>query len=119
ATAVVQGFGKVGRDAARFLAEAGVTVKAISDVDGAIYREDGLDIGHLGAHTDREGTVAGFDGAESIAPQSLLTLDVDVAVPAAVEGVITADNAGDIQASIVVEGANGPTTDEADAILHD
>lgn len=119
ATAAVQGFGKVGRDAARFLSEAGVRVLAISDVDGAIWAEGGLDISRLGDHVDHTGTVAGFEGAEAIDPASVLTLDVDVAVPAAVEGVITAANADRIQARILVEGANGPTTNEADAILAD
>ncbi|WP_061960924.1 Glu/Leu/Phe/Val family dehydrogenase [Demequina flava] len=119
ATASVQGFGKVGRGAARLLAEAGVRVLAVSDVDGAIFDGDGLDITRLGAHVDRTGSVVGFDDTESIHPGSLLTLDVDVVVPAAVEGVITAQNAADIRARIVVEGANGPTTQEADAILTD
>ncbi len=118
-TASVQGFGKVGRDAARFLAAAGVTVQAVSDIDGGVYVEEGLDIARLTAHVERAGTVAGFDGAESIDPASVLTLDVDLVVPAAVEGVITGDNAGRVQARIVVEGANGPTTAEADAILAD
>lgn len=118
-TAAVQGFGKVGRDAARFLAQAGVTVRAVSDVDGAVYAEDGLDITHLGAHVDRTGSVDGFEGGESMDPADLITLDVDVLVPAAVEGVITSDNAAQVRARIVVEGANGPTTKDADAILLD
>ncbi|WP_084124414.1 Glu/Leu/Phe/Val dehydrogenase [Demequina sp. NBRC 110054] len=117
ATAAVQGFGKVGYGAARFLAEAGVKVRAVSDVDGAVYAHDGLDIAHLAAHVERTGTVAGFDGAEAIDPASVLTLDVDVVVPAAVEGVLTEENAPKVQARIVVEGANGPTTGAADAIL--
>lgn len=117
AAAAVQGFGKVGRGAARLLADAGVRVQAISDVDGAVFASDGLDINRLGAHVDATGSVVGFDGAEPLDPAALLTLDVDVLVPAAVEGVITAENAADVQATIVVEGANGPTTQEADAIL--
>jgi glutamate dehydrogenase (NAD(P)+) len=116
-TAAVQGFGKVGRDAARFLAQSGVTVRAVSDVDGAVFSEHGLDTFQLGAHVDRTGSVAGFEGGEPLDPADLVTLDVDVLVPAAVESVITADNAGHVQASIIVEGANGPTTMEADAIL--
>lgn len=116
-TAAVQGFGKVGRDAARFLAQSGVTVRAVSDVDGAVFSEHGLDINQLGAHVDRTGSVAGFEGAEAMDPADLVTLDVDLLVPAAVEGVITADNAAHVQARIIVEGANGPTTKEADAIL--
>jgi glutamate dehydrogenase (NAD(P)+) len=119
ASAAVQGFGKVGRDAAKFLTEAGVSVKAISDVDGAVYSPRGLSISGLTAHVERTGSVVGFEGVESIDPGDLLTLDVDLLVPAAVEGVITADNAGLVQARIVVEGANGPTTNEADAILGD
>ncbi len=118
-TAAVQGFGKVGRDAARFLAQSGVTVRAVSDVDGAVFSEHGLDITHLGAHVDQTGSVVGFEGGEDMDPADLVTLDVDVLVPAAVEGVITADNAAHVRASIVIEGANGPTTKEADAILLD
>ncbi|WP_084127851.1 Glu/Leu/Phe/Val dehydrogenase [Demequina sp. NBRC 110055] len=119
ATAAVQGFGKVGRGAARFLAEAGVRVQAVSDVDGAIWLEEGIDIARLGEHSDATGSVAGFDSCEPIEPGSLLTLPVDVLVPAAVEGVLTEHNAPQVQASIVVEGANGPTTQAADAILAD
>ncbi|MDN4480885.1 Glu/Leu/Phe/Val family dehydrogenase [Demequina muriae] len=117
ATAAIQGFGKVGRGAARFLADAGVRVQAISDVDGAVWSDEGLDVQRLGAHADETGSVADFDGAEQIDPASLVTLDVDVLVPAAVEGVITAANADRVRASIIVEGANGPTTAGADAIL--
>ncbi|MDN4471560.1 Glu/Leu/Phe/Val family dehydrogenase [Demequina zhanjiangensis] len=117
ATASVQGFGKVGHGAARFLAEAGVKVRAVSDVDGAVYSHEGLDIARLAEHVERVGTVVGFDGAEPIDPASILTLDVDVVVPAAVEGVLTEENAPRVQARIVVEGANGPTTEAADAIL--
>ena len=117
ASAAVQGFGKVGHDAARFLTQAGVAVRAVSDVDGAVYAQDGLDITHLGAHVARTGSVVGFEGADPLDPADLLTLDVDVLVPAAIEGVITEANAAQVRARIVVEGANGPTTKEADAIL--
>lgn len=119
ATAAIQGFGKVGRGAARFLADAGVRVQAISDIDGAVWSEQGLDIQRLGAHADETGSVAGFDGGEQIAPASLVSLEVDLVVPAAVEGVITADNADSVRAGLIVEGANGPTTGAADAILAD
>jgi glutamate dehydrogenase (NAD(P)+) len=118
-TAAVQGFGKVGRDAARFLSEAGVLIVAASDVDGAICNARGLDIEALGDHVDRHGSVMGFSGADALPAAELLELDVDVLVPAAVEGVINVGNASRIRASIVVEGANGPTTTEADAILTD
>jgi glutamate dehydrogenase (NAD(P)+) len=118
-TAAVQGFGKVGRDAARFLSEAGFRVVAVSDVGGAVYNSGGLDIGALGAHTDRTGSVVDFAGAEPLLSADLLELDIDVLIPAAMEGVIDARNADRIRASIIVEGANGPTTNDADAILND
>lgn len=117
ATAAVQGFGKVGRAAARFLADEGVRVQAVSDVDGAVWSEEGLDLQRLGLHADQVGSVDGYEGGEQIDPASLVTLDVDLVVPAAVEGVLTADNADRVRAKIIVEGANGPTTTQADAIL--
>jgi glutamate dehydrogenase (NAD(P)+) len=117
ATAAVQGFGKVGRGAARFLDEAGVTVIAVSDQYGAIWSPDGLDLAAVEAHVDRTGTVVGLPDAVMIDNDTLLTLDVDLLVPAAVEGVLHADNASDVRARVVVEGANGPTTTEADRLL--
>jgi len=119
ASAAVQGFGKVGRDTARFLAEAGVAVRAVSDIDGAVFNDAGLDVFALCDHVDATGSVVGFAGGEVFDGAELLTLDVDVLVPAALEGVLTAANAGHVRARIVVEGANGPTTKEADAILVD
>ena len=119
ASAAVQGFGKVGRDTARFLADAGVAVRAVSDVDGAIYNEAGLDVEALCDHVDAGGAVADFAGGEAIDGGELLLLDVDLLVPAALEGVITGDNAAAVKARIVVEGANGPTTKAGDAILTD
>jgi glutamate dehydrogenase (NAD(P)+) len=116
-TAAVQGFGKVGRDTARFLAEAGVRVVAVSDADGAVIAAEGLDIAELGRHVDATGSVAGFAGGDPLPAGELLELEVDVLVPAAVEGVLHGGNAARVRASIVVEGANGPTTNEADAIL--
>lgn len=119
ATAAVQGFGKVGRDAARFLDEAGVRVLAVSDVDGAIYAAGGLDVGALIRHADSTGSVRGFPGGEEISGEALLELDVDALVPAAIEGVITEANAHQVRARIVIEGANGPTTKAGDAILRE
>lgn len=118
-TAAVQGYGKVVRGAAEFLAEAGIRVVAVSDQFAAIHSEAGIDFAALGAHVDATGTVRGFHGAQEIDRDQLLTLPVDLLVPAAVEGVITDANAGDIAARIIVEGANGPTTVAADAILRD
>jgi glutamate dehydrogenase (NAD(P)+) len=117
ATAAVQGFGKVGRGAARFLADAGVTVRAVSDQYGGVQHADGLDVAALEAHVDATGSVVGFAGAEPIENADLLELDVDLLVPAAVEGVINGSNAERVRARLVVEGANGPTTAEADAVL--
>ncbi|MFK4834154.1 Glu/Leu/Phe/Val dehydrogenase [Microbacterium sp. ZW T2_14] len=116
-TAVVQGFGKVGRDAARFLDQVGVAVVAVSDQYGAVFKQSGINVEALGRHVDAAGTVVGFPGAEALDGAVALELDVDLLVPAAVEGVIHADKAHRIQARIVVEGANGPTTREADRIL--
>lgn len=116
-TAVVQGFGKVGRDAARFLDQAGVAVIAVADQYGAVHAGTGIDIEALCLHTDAQGTVVGFPGAEPIDAAAALELDVHLLVPAAVEGVLNAGNAERVRARVVVEGANGPTTREADAIL--
>lgn len=119
ATAVVQGFGKVGADAARFLAEAGVKVLAVSDVYGAVYSGSGLDIPALKAHVADTGKVSGFKGGSSIDAEEMLTLDVDLLVPAAVENALTGENADGIEAKIIVEGANGPTTTDADKIFNE
>ncbi|NLW13738.1 MAG: Glu/Leu/Phe/Val dehydrogenase [Trueperella sp.] len=119
ATVAVQGFGKVGRGAAKFMDQAGMKVVAISDVFGAIYNGDGIDTEALGKHVDETGKVLDFAGAEAMDPAELLLLDVDAVVPAAVEAVITKDNAGDVKARLVVEGANGPTTGLGDEILNE
>ncbi len=117
ATAAVQGFGKVGRGTARFLAEAGVRVEAVADQYGAIRAPGGIELAALETYVDETGTVVGFDGASPIDAGDLLELAVDLLVPAAVEGVLHAGNAERVRAGLVVEGANGPTTSEADDIL--
>jgi glutamate dehydrogenase (NAD(P)+) len=117
ATAAVQGFGKVGRGAARFLAEEGVRVVAVSDVYGAIQDNAGLDVPALEEYVDATGSVVGFPGAKPIEGDGVLLAEVDLLVPAAVEGVIHADNAAEVRARLIVEGANGPLTAEADRIL--
>lgn len=119
ATAAVQGFGKVGRGAALILAKLGVRVVAVSDEYGAVYADRGLDLPALDQHATRCGSVTGFAGADPLDGDRLLELDVDLLVPAAVEGVLHAGNASRVQARVVVEGANGPTTAEADQILAD
>jgi glutamate dehydrogenase (NAD(P)+) len=118
ATAAVQGFGKVGRYAARFLAEAGVRVVAVSDQYGAVASYMGLDTPALEKHVDATGSVVGFGPSTELTNAELLEADVDLLVPAAVEGVIHAGNAHRIGATVIVEGANGPTTPEADYVLN-
>jgi glutamate dehydrogenase (NAD(P)+) len=116
-SAAVQGFGKVGAGAAQFLADAGIKVEFVSDQFGAVHAAGGLNIPLLLEHVARTGTVHGFADADEIPHSAVLTADVDVLVPAALEGVITEENASSIRARIIVEGANGPTTQAADAIL--
>lgn len=116
-SAAVQGFGKVGRHAARFLADAGVRVQAVSDQYGAVLSPGGLDLDALDRHVDVHGTVVGFAGADPLPAGDLLQLDVTLLVPAAVEGVIHEGNVNGVRASIIVEGANGPVTTGADAVL--
>ena len=115
----VQGFGNVGGVAARLFAEAGAKVVAVQDHGGSIYREAGLDVPMLLAHVARVGTVAGFAGAEVLANDLFWEVDCDVLIPAALEQQINERNAGRIKARMIIEGANGPTTPEADDILHD
>jgi glutamate dehydrogenase (NAD(P)+) len=117
ASAAVQGFGKVGRDTARFLHEAGLRVLGVSDQYGAIYNGSGIDIARLCAHVDEAGTVMDFPGAEPLDRDLLLELDVDLLVPAAVEGVLHEGNASRVTAPVIVEGANGPTSPAADRIF--
>jgi glutamate dehydrogenase (NAD(P)+) len=119
-TAAVQGFGNVGATSARLLAkEAGVTVVAVSDSKAAIHNGHGLDIDEVMAHKRRTGTVGGYPGAEEISEADLLSLDVTVLVPAALEGVIDGGNAAGIRARVIAEGANGPVTPDADDILEE
>ncbi|MFJ2031082.1 Glu/Leu/Phe/Val dehydrogenase [Streptosporangium sp. NPDC087985] len=118
-TVAVQGFGKVGALAARYLADAGCRVVAVSDVTGAVINHSGLDIEDLQTWVKETGGVYGYRHADALSHEDLLELDVDVLVPAALEGVITAENAPKVRARLIVEGANGPTTPEADQILTD
>ena len=119
-TVAVQGFGKVGGLAAQYLHDAGCKVVAVSDVGGGIYNPEGLDpaalLKHLKSGAD---TVVGYPGTDAISNAELLELDVDVLVPAALEGVIHEGNAGNVKARFVVEGANGPTTPDGDKVLED
>jgi glutamate dehydrogenase (NAD(P)+) len=119
ASVVVQGFGNVGSYLARFLADDGAKVIAISDSSGGLHNPRGIDISAALAHKGETGSLAGLRGAESIANEELLLLDCDVLAPCALEQVLHADNASKVRAKIVCEGANGPTTPAADEILED
>ena len=118
-TAAVQGFGNVGSVAARLLQEAGARVLAVSDSRSGAHNAAGLDISKLARHRQEHGTVANFPDAGSITNEQLLELDCDILVPAAYENQITVLNAPRIKARLIAEGANGPTTPDADAILRD
>jgi len=113
----VQGFGNVGSVAADLMAKEGCVIRAISDRTGAFWNKKGIDIDAAIKHVRQHKTLEGFKGAESITNEELLTSEVDVLVPAALENVITSKNAGKIRAKIICEGANGPTTAGADSIL--
>ncbi len=119
ATAVVQGFGQVGNWIARLLPSLGIRVVAVSDVGGGAYNPKGLDLGLLMAHAKKTGSVTGAPGTEKVTNEELMELPCDVLAPAAVERVLTEKNAGRVKANIILEGANHPTTPEADVILND
>lgn len=118
-TAAIQGYGNVGSSVAASLSELDCRIVAISEIDGGVFNENGLDLEKLNAYRARTGSVVGFPGAKPISNEDLLTLDVEVLVPAAIENQITAENASRIKAKLITEGANGPTTFEADQILND
>jgi glutamate dehydrogenase/leucine dehydrogenase len=118
-TAAVQGFGNVGSISAQLLASQGVKIKAISDVSGGYYNEKGIDINAAIAYYHKNGlSLEGFKGADFTKNEDILTADVDVLVPAAIEDQITRNNADNIKAKLIVEGANGPTSASADKILN-
>jgi glutamate dehydrogenase (NAD(P)+) len=114
---VVQGFGNVGGNAAKLMARSGFKIVAVVEYDGAVYNSHGLDVEALLKHRNESGSITGFSDAEDIDKDNALFLDCEVLLPAARENVITSANAHRIKAPIICEGANGPTTSEADAIL--
>ena len=118
ARAAVQGFGNAGSIAAQLITAQGTKVVAVSDSTGGIYRPEGLEVDAILAWKQEHSTVTGFPGTRDISNAELLELDCDILIPAALENQITARNAGKIQARMVAEAANGPTTPEADEILH-
>jgi glutamate dehydrogenase (NAD(P)+) len=119
ATVVIQGYGNVGAPTARLMWEQGCRIIAVCDVAGSIHDPKGLDIPALERHVANTRSVTGFPGAQSLLNRDMLELPCDYLIPAALEGQITRENAGRLRAKVVVEGANGPTTSEADRILEE
>jgi glutamate dehydrogenase (NAD(P)+) len=120
ATVAVQGFGNVGSVSADLLArEAGATIVAVTDWKGGVYNQQGLDIAKLLEYVQQKKTVDGFPGGEPLDHGDLFKLDVDVLIPAALENQITIENAPNIKAKVIIEGANGPTTPDANKLLHE
>src|SRR5262249_50465997 len=118
-TAVIQGFGNVGSIAALELAQRGVRIIAVADRYGAVHHPRGLDVAALNPHVAAGKHVPNFPGAEQIPANELLTLPCTILLPAALERVITQENAPRLKCRVIAEGANGPTTPEADAVLAD
>jgi glutamate dehydrogenase (NAD(P)+) len=119
ATVAVQGFGNVGSVSADLLRRIGAKIVGVTDWKGGVYNAQGLDLDELLRWTAEHKTVAGFPKADALAADKIFELDVDVLIPAAIENQITAANAPRIRAKIIAEGANGPTTPDADNHLHD
>lgn len=119
ATAAVQGFGNVGSWTAKLFCDAGVKVIALGDVNGAIFKADGFDCYDVDAYAKKTGSIVGYPGSKPITNAQLLAMEVTVLAPCAIELQLTKENAEDVSASIIVEGANGPTTPEADEILEE
>ncbi len=117
ATVAITGYGNVGYNAAWLIEELGSKVVAVSDSRGAIYNPDGLDAKKVKQHKQKTGSVKDYPGAKNIEQSKVYELDVDILIPAALENEITAENADKVKAKIISEGANGPTTPEADVIL--
>jgi glutamate dehydrogenase (NAD(P)+) len=116
----IQGFGNVGSHTAKFLHESEFKVVAVSDLSGAYYRPEGLDVPDVLHHTlQHKGSLAGYRGAERITNDDLLRLDAEVLIPAALGGVLTSENAADVKAGVIIEAANSPTWPDADDVFHE
>jgi glutamate dehydrogenase/leucine dehydrogenase len=118
ATIAVQGFGNAGQFAAQLVEEQGAKLVAASDSKGGIYNKNGLQVGALRKHKEKTGSIVGFSGAKGISNEDLLETECTILIPAALENQITKKNAGKVNAKIIAEAANGPTTPEADEILY-
>jgi glutamate dehydrogenase (NAD(P)+) len=119
ARVAIQGFGNAGAHAARLFEEAGAVIIAVSDSQGGVINEDGLDLAALRGHKAKAGTVVGAANARNISNEELLALECDILIPAALENQIRGDNAAGVRAKLICEAANGPTTPAADRILHE
>lgn len=117
-TVAIQGFGNAGSFMAKILARQGYKIVAVTDSKGGAMNMNGLDVEAVAAHKQETRSVSGAPGTESVSNEDILTLDVDVLVPAALENVITKENAANVKAKIVIELANGPVTPDADELLH-
>src|SRR5205807_8714291 len=113
-----QGFGNAGAIAAELVGQQGATIIAVSDSRAGILNRAGLNVAELLAHKAKTGSVAGFPNADPISNEALIELQCDILIPAALENQITLENVDLVKARIVAEAANGPTTPDADAILH-
>jgi glutamate dehydrogenase (NAD(P)+) len=113
----IQGYGNVGSVASRLFYQEGCKIVAVGDTRGGIYNEAGLDPAVVMRHKQERGTIAGFPNAQAVRAQDVLEVPCDILIPAAIEGVINAENAEGVQARIVTEAANGPTTPAADKLL--
>lgn len=118
-TFAIQGFGNVGTYAASLITEAGGRITAVSDVGGGVCNPEGLDVPTLLEHTNTTGSVTGFAGSDSMSQTELVTSNCDVLIPAALGGVLTEDVAPEVKATLIVEGANGPTVPAADRVFRD
>jgi glutamate dehydrogenase (NAD(P)+) len=114
---IIQGFGNVGSNAAKLMFEKGYKIIGIAEYDGGLFNADGIDVNALLRHKVQAKSVTGFAGAEAVDQHELITRECDILIPAATENVITSKNAADLKCRILCEGANGPTTIPADAIL--
>lgn len=114
---VIQGFGQVGATIARYLYDLGATITAVSDISGGFYNKKGLDIPEMQKYVEENQKLEGYKNAESISNEELLELDCGLLIPAAVQNVINKDNAGNINAKMIIEAANGPITPDAENIL--
>ncbi len=116
---VVQGFGNVGSWAARLFQEQGATIVGIADISGGYVNKEGIDVEDALAYARKNRTLEGWTGGDRVSGEAILTASCDILIPAALGGVITKDIAKEVQASIIVEGANGPTLPEADEVFHE